>query len=458
MIAYTRAAFAGLRRGRAVAATVMLAAAAACSPTEILEVRDPDVIDPADVQSLAGAHALRVGALGRFNTATSGGESLLLLGGLFADEWINGDSFIARQEIDQRVVTRENTFLTGANRALHRARFSAEQALDLLAEFDPDAPAWQIGEMHLINGYVKNILAEHYCDGIVIFSDVVDGRPVYGEPVTTEEALESALADVDEGLALTFGTTGNDDRVRDALSVIRGRILMNLDRYAEAATSVAAVPTDFVYEMQHSQNTNDNQFQRFNNSARRYSVGNAEGGNGLNFATANDPRLPVCVGNDTRCRAIGVTTNRRDDQSTPIHVQMLWPDREDPFQLIIGAEARLIEAEAALEAGDPDAALTILNALRATVSGLADLTQPATTAAQVDQLFRERAFWLFGRGTRVGDLRRLIRQYGRTEDQVFPVGAWHKGGNYGDDVNFPIPFAEANNPNQSAASCLNRNP
>jgi starch-binding outer membrane protein, SusD/RagB family len=91
------------------------------------------------------------------------------------------------------------------------------------------------------------------------------------------------------------------------------------------------------------------------------------------------------------------------------------------------------------------------------VTGLAPLPLEATPAAQVNQLFRERAFWLFGRGTRTGDLRRLIRQYGRTEDSVFPTGDWHKGGPYGDDVNVPVPQAEQNNPNVPQGQvCLNR--
>jgi len=58
----------------------------------------------------------------------------------------------------------------------------------------------------------------------------------------------------------------------------------------------------------------------------------------------------------------------------------------------------------------------------------------------------------------LGDLRRLIRQYKRTPESVFPTGAWHKGGNYGVDVNFPVPQAEANNPNVSAQNtCIDRN-
>jgi hypothetical protein len=81
-----------------------------------------------------------------------------------------------------------------------------------------------------------------------------------------------------------------------------------------------------------------------------------------------------------------------------------------------------------------------------------------TPTARVDQLFRERAFTLFGRGTRTGDMRRLIRQYGRSAETVFPTGPWHKGGNYGTDVNLPIPFVETNNPAAGAGACIDRNP
>ncbi|MDQ4080853.1 MAG: hypothetical protein M3125_08860, partial [Gemmatimonadota bacterium] len=344
-----------------------------CSPSDFLEIQDPDIIYPDQVQSAAGANAMRIGALARLNVATSGGESLFLLGGLFADEWINGDSFIARQEIDQRVITIENSFLTTASRALHRTRLTAEQALDLMAEWTPEAPAWQFAEMHLVQAYVINLMAEHYCDGLV-FSTVVAGEEQYGAPVTVEAALQRALAHVDSGLAMTFGTTANDNRVRYGLQVTRGRILLNLERVAEAATAVGGVPTSFRYYMTHSQTTNSNNIWLFNNNARRYSVGNSEGANGMNFATASDPRVPVCHGGDATCRANGVTRNVRDDLSGPYYVQLLWRVREDSVAIIDGIEARMIEAEAQLAAGDPDSALALLNVARATVSALPPLT------------------------------------------------------------------------------------
>jgi hypothetical protein len=111
--------------------------------------------------------------------------------------------------------------------------------------------------------------------------------------------------------------------------------------------------------------------------------------------------------------------------------------------LASGVEARLIEAEAALQAGDPATWLATLNALRtdgtfdvtpmsppdtmwhaggAAAAGLAPLADPGTAGGRVDLLFRERAFWLYLTGYRQGDLRRLIRQYGRTPDQVYPTG------------------------------------
>jgi hypothetical protein len=429
----------------------------ACSPTEVLEVTDPDIINPSDVTSAAGADAVRLGALARFNSSTSGAESLIQLGGLFADEWNNGDSFIARQEIDQRVITRENSFLTDANRVLHRARLSASQALDLLREFAPAAPGWQLAEMYLVQGYLENLTAEHYCSGMV-FSTVVDGAEIYGSPMTTAETFARALAHVDSGLALVTGSTTNDVRVRQALQVTKGRILLNMNNPSAAATAVTGVVTSFQYLQFHAQTTTSNTYWSLNNIAGRYSVSVNEGTNGLNFATANDPRVPTCQGNDAVCKTIGATRANRDDLSTPFWVQRIWPARESSFPIISGQEARLIEAEAQLAAGNSATSLATLNALRASVTGLTPLADAGTTTARVDQLFRERAFTLFGRGTRTGDMRRLIRNYGRTANSVFPTGAWHKGGNYGSDVTFPIPFVETNNPTPGAGVCIDRNP
>jgi hypothetical protein len=142
-----------------------------------------------------------------------------------------------------------------------------------------------------------------------------------------------------------------------------------------------------------------------------------------------------------------------------------------------GAEVQLIAAEAALQAGDTLAGggfLTALNAIRsappayfnstragvAAVAPMAALTTTDITAAggAVNLLFAERARWLWLTAHRLSDLRRLVRQYGRPVDTVFPFGPYFKiqFPTYGTDVNFLVPVDELNNPNFT--QCIDRNP
>jgi hypothetical protein len=89
------------------------------------------------------------------------------------------------------------------------------------------------------------------------------------------------------------------------------------------------------------------------------------------------------------------------------------------------------------------------------IPALAPLPVPADQTSAVSLFFREKAFWTFGRGQRLQDLRRLVRQYKRTDDQVFPTGPYFKGGSFGHDENFPVPNSEQVNPNFHG--CLDRN-
>ncbi|HYE85179.1 MAG TPA: RagB/SusD family nutrient uptake outer membrane protein [Vicinamibacterales bacterium] len=454
------------RAARLTAAALTGFVLSACSTDELLTVTDPDIINPSDVNSPAGANAVRLGALARLNAATTGapagGEGLIQLGGLLADEWRSGDTFIDRDEIDQRNTRRENTFLLGATRQINRARLSGSQASELLDQYAPAAPGWHRAEMYFVQAYAENLMAEHFCNGLIM-STVVNGVEQYGAPMTNQAAYERALAHADSGLALITGTTTDDNRVRSALQVIKGRILVNLDRHAEAATAVAPVLTSARYNMFHSQTSNENAIWNLNNSLRRYNLSGGEGGVGLDFVTPADPRVPNCAGGTAPCNAAGATGTRTfDNNTTPaFRAQLMWTTRDATVYIASGIEARLIEAEAQVRANPTTGGtyLAILNNLRSSggVAGLTPLVDPGTNAGRIDQVFRERAFWLFGKGHRLGDLRRLMRQYGRTETQVFPNGTYHKGGNYGTGVNFPVPQAEDNNP-LAAGGCIDRLP
>jgi hypothetical protein len=90
------------------------------------------------------------------------------------------------------------------------------------------------------------------------------------------------------------------------------------------------------------------------------------------------------------------------------------------------------------------------------VAGLAPLPDPGTPDTRVDLVFRERAYWLFLTGHRQGDLRRLVRWYGRDPRTVYPAGSYPGGnGRYGNDVDAPIPIAEQNY-NPLFHGCLRR--
>ncbi|HEU6452280.1 MAG TPA: hypothetical protein VFT57_12740, partial [Gemmatimonadaceae bacterium] len=425
------------RRMRLAAAVTALTALtalslSACSVEKILDVSDPDIINPSDISTKQGVEALRLGTIARLNQATTGEESFLLLGGLLADEWRSGDSYLDRDETDQRNVSARNGFLEDATRNVYRARLSAKQTIDLLKQYNPDAPGWQAAEMYFVEAYMENTIAENFCSGMP-FSTVDGPDPVFGGPMTTDETLDMALAHVDSGLALITGSSGDDARVKNALLVTRGRILLNLDRADEAAAAVAEVPTSFEYVMEQSQTTMANTIWDFNLNVRRYTVSAGEGGVGIDFATAEDPRVPVCEGGSAECEAIGYeqTTVFENGSAMPLYIQLLWPTADAPVTIVSGVEARLIEAEGALDADQPGAALGILNDVRTTVPGLDPLSDAGSSDARVDQLFHERAFWLFSTGHRLGDLRRLVRQYDRAPDTVFPNGAFLEGGSYG---------------------------
>ena len=465
-----------LRRGLQGGAALGLAALlGACETTDRwVQVTDPDIISPELVTSAAAADALRLGVLGRFNAGTTGGEGMFLYSGMLTDEFESGDTFIERNQMDQRAVLIENANLEGGFRAVQRIRVGAQQALKALRDYDAGGAAWKKAEMLTVEAYALNLLAEHFCNGVPI-SSVVDGIEVPGPAQTTQQLYTTALAKYDSALTL-IGTanSGDDQRVRNIASVERGRTLLNLNRPADAATSVANVQTTFgqisgplasIAVQEHNAAVRDNAVWSLNISGRRYNVGNGEAGEGLNFFSANDPRLRTCTGGDATCRLApaqggALVTNTASFNNQPgLRIQLKWPERSSPVSLINGIQARLIEAEAQLRAGNTTQFLTTLNTLRQGVTGLTPLTDPGSAEARVDLLFRERAFWNYGLGMRLGDLRRLIRQYNRPANAVFPSGSYGTQGlSYGSDVNFPIPQAERNNPEfGTEGACIDRN-
>src|SRR5438094_5889954 len=130
--------------------------AAACNRDKILTVTDPDIINPADLNSAEAAEALRTGALSRLNDMTAGfnssigggslAESIYYFSGAIADEWRSTDTFVQRDELDSRNQTPTNTAIRSAATELARLRVQAMLAVPVLRQYKPTAVS-DVGQM-----------------------------------------------------------------------------------------------------------------------------------------------------------------------------------------------------------------------------------------------------------------------------------------------------------------------
>lgn len=416
---------------------------------DLLDVTDPDIVTPGSLTGPAGIAAVRAGAIGDFAFAYAGNaggtEGQILVSGMMTDEYYHSGTFVTRREFDIRNIDEDNGTLTGVFQNLARARQSLETAASTI-ENSVESPSsdGRIGEMLGLAGYTYIMFGENYCSGVPITTLDEAGQLVPGEPLTTEEIFNRAIQTFQSASSSAAGSSA----LQTLATIGQARALLNLGDVQAAASAVSGVPTDYEFLIEYSTNTGrqENGVHNFNTVFERWSVANNDGGNGLAFRESMDPRVPW---ERTPADDLGF------DEVTPQYNLLKYPSRDSPIALATGEEARLIEAEAALASGDVDGFLSNLNEVRARYD-LDDVADPGTADGRVDLLFQERAFTLFGTSHRLGDLRRMIRQYGRTEADIFPTGAYHKpsAGSFGNDVNVPVPFQEENNPNFEG--CLNR--
>lgn len=428
-----------------VASTLVLGA---CRTGDLLSVNTPDIVTPENLDGPAGLAVLRAGAFGDLALAIGGAAAghgstpgLVHHVSAFTDEVTYSGTFPTRRLFDERRLTSEVGDINVLYRNIHRARASATTAAQAYQRVAPTDPAR--AEMLALAGFTQVYLGENFCAGVSISNALPSGELEFGEPLTTQALFEQALARFNEAIAAAPAATPQ----AYLASVGKGRALMNLNRPADAATAVAAVPSSFRMIAEYSTGSarQQNGVYALSGVDRQYSVADGESPNGIAFRTRSDPRVrwsrtPGEVG---------------QDGATAFFLQLKYDGPAAPVALATGLEARLIEAEAALRAGNVPAFRDIHTALRATV-GLPPVDVASMSAAQrIDFHFQERALWLYLTAQRLADMRRLVRQYGRGAESVFPTGPYFKGGTYGTDVNFPLPVSEENNP--KSKGCLDRN-
>lgn len=451
----------------------------ACDMDGLLEVEDPDVTRPEALFDPANLLALRATVIGDFAAAyggtssTTGPIGLAHVTGLMSDEFWHSGTYGQNRELDKRQAGETNSFLSSLTRNLYRAVTISQIGIESYQQNNPNTPAH--AELVSLRGYLFTFFGENYCPAVP-FSQDVNGKFEYGAPETNQQVLERALGVFDQAMtvaaaARAAATTGTAqaaaDRQVNLARIGKARVLMGLNRYTEAAALVTAIPTSYSYAVEFSSNTGrqNNGLWGNNFGRREIAMADREGINGVGFRVGTAPAASAVVTADPRTPWSFV--NGAADTRSIHYFAQKFPSQGAPMVLASGTEARLIEAEVALSRGQSSAYLTTLNALRADV-GLVALADPGTPAARVRQFFDERARWMFGTGQRLGELRRIVRQYNPaipgefTVNRVFPTGTYFRpgtagpreDGTYGNQVNLLMVFDEENNPTYKPEQCV----
>jgi len=312
-----------------------------CDSKKILTVTDPDVAKPGDLDNVGALPALRAGAIGSFGISYDGvasDEEQVQLSGSLSDELINTETFPTRIEFDQRAQTLGNTSLVGTFLDLNRARGLSQRAVAGVQKFAKLA-ADSVGFPEVLGAVPLSVVND-------------DGTFTFGAPLSRDQQLDSAVSKFNQALAVTGAPL--TAAFKQLAQIGKGRALLDKGDYANAALAVAGVSTTFQYNYQHSQTTTgqNNGTWSLTANVARYGVGGLKGVNGLPYqqdgntkTVGFDPR----VANTVRAANAGHGFDNGVPGGELQYVQGKYPLRDSPITIADGVEARLIEAEAALQ-------------------------------------------------------------------------------------------------------------
>lgn len=404
-----------------------------CDLDTVLEVDRPGVLteeeltDPADLPVVASAPAAAF---------TEAFDNYVRYSGLFVDEFIAAGTFPTRVEVDERAILPENATVTDeVAEPLHRAVLTGDTVVSILRsrvgveDFDQGAVANGIARGLLYGAYARVLIAELYCQS-PLATDPFEGGPNQSSDAIMQSALDmfedAEAAATDAGLASAAA----------AAQVGQARALLWLGQYAQAATVASTVPTGFEYYVEYSNNDPDeyNEVYRLTYGvidALRWTVGDGTTVVRHNEAYAYYDEW-VALGRIDPSPALTAFNT-----SVPVRLQLEYDDPGDNILLASAAEADMIQAEAALRAGDFGTANDRVNPYRAEWE-LADLdfeTDATDLQGRLELLAQERARELWMTGTRQGTLRRLL------DDGVdlYPTGT------QGTQTCWPVPAQERDN-------------
>ena len=446
-------------RGLLASLAVLLAVGLAGCEEGLLDVNDPDVVQP---DALQGPEAVPIrinGIIGDFQNAY---DDYVLYTSLLTDEMILGGTFPTRIDVDERIVQQDpdnGSVTADLYEPMHVSRASADEGLTVFQEAVDDEEFSEVQDLvrdgiavaRFYGGYQRVLFSEAYCQSIF------GGPEGESAPQGSDARMEEALAMLQE--AETAAVDAGMPDLATAARVGQGRALLWLGRYQEAASAVTDVPDDFVYFSEYSQNTTAQwnevyQLTTGDNAALRWTVGDGTAGNRHNerwpyFDAWVDQGL-LDTETDLEAAEIGV----------PVVLQTLYDSPTRNIVLASGWEARMIEAEAELRVGDPEVAEDMVNDLltdpqqtsnpllavnpNLSLEAFASVDFTGSIGDDLPQLARARAAGLWLSGQRQATLRRFAEQDGV---DLYPDGT------QGQDVSFPIVQQEIDNNRNVSSAC-----
>ncbi len=355
----------------------------------MLEVSNPG---PQSDESLNAASAMAGLVTGMSFDLSRAMDAMTQETAIMADELFHGGSY-ANEGLFNRGVVRPD-LVNGIWGSMHRARWVAEAGIErmktvLEAGFNTNPLA---ARAYIYAGLANRIIGENVCEA------VFDGGPA--EPFRNH--FVRAEQHFTEAIRIAEGLTGT---VRDSLRRVayggRASVRAWQNKWTEAATDAAIVPTSYVFNAFFSTNTagenNDLVFET--NNRLEYTVFSTQWA-----SVFRDPRVPW----DTVKTSAGAIQNGQNGR-TPMFRQRKYNGLGADIPLVKGTEMLMLRAEDRLRANDIAGAMALINQQRAfyntTATPLPALT--ATTAAEAWPILqKERGAVLWLENRRFWDLRR----------------------------------------------------
>jgi len=321
----------------------------------LLDVSDPTLIQDDALQNPSGANTQRQLASFNFNSnivTLSRGIAMV------TDEWaFDAPAFYDYSASDLALLDRresqrfEAAFTSQGYLGPPTQTVTAtSMAIPFVRAYSPESVRSDyLAQLYAIRGYMILEMAEDLCPGFPI-DDIVDRQAVFGGPLTTDSVLAVASTTLDSALKYVKDTA----RFATLARVTKARVLLEQGKYDEAAAMANLVGSSPSYTTEEDAAYDMAMSPGCTTGCLNVVLGDREGGNGLPFVSAHDPRINTLV-----------STPRNTDSTDTLYYTDKYNNGAS-MVLASGLEARLIQAEAELH-GNNDHWVTIVDSLRATI-------------------------------------------------------------------------------------------